>query len=53
LESRAVANAEGVLAKQYHDGKARGGTLFLAARRAIIDAETRRVTNKTDRPAAA
>src|SRR5262249_41187588 len=42
LEARAVANADGILAKHYHEGKGTGGTLFLAARQAIIDAEVRR-----------
>lgn len=43
LEERAVAKAEGFLAKQYRDGKERGGLLFETARRAIINAEIRRV----------
>ncbi len=42
LEARAVSNAEGFLAKQFHDGKERGGRLFEAAKRAIITAEIRK-----------
>ena len=52
LESRAVASADGFLAKQYHDGKERGGTLFLAARKSIIDAEIRRILTPTPETAA-
>jgi hypothetical protein len=43
LEERAISNAEGFLAKQFHDGRERGGLLFEAARRAIINAEIRRL----------
>lgn len=43
LEDRAVRNAEGFLAKQFHDGKVRGGLLFETAKRALIAAEIRRV----------
>ncbi len=42
IEERAIQNADGFLAKQFHDGKARGGLLFETARRAIIKAEIRR-----------
>jgi hypothetical protein len=48
LEARAVANANGFVARQYHDGKGTGGTLFLAARQAIIDAEVRRELRRAE-----
>src|SRR5262249_20386434 len=50
LEASAVANAQGFLAKQYHDGKGTGGALFLAARQAIIDGEVRRALEGGPRP---
>jgi hypothetical protein len=42
LEEQSVLNAEGFLARQYHDGKERGGLLFETAKRAIIMAELKR-----------